>query len=135
LEVVTNVSETASVVRDETAEWQKLGERLRDAREYLGLSQGEVAQALDVPRPSVSAMEAGKRKVSSMELGRLARLYRRPYEYFLGEKSDEDVSLDETGKALYRATRELSEEDREQVLRFAEFLSRSGPAPRHRRNE
>ena len=125
------MSETTPVVRDAVAEWQKLGERLREAREYLGLSQEEVAQALKVPRPSVSAMEAGKRKVSSVELGQLSKLYRRPYEYFLGEqKPDKDGALDETGKALYRATRELSDEDREQVLRFAEFLSRSGPAPR-----
>jgi transcriptional regulator with XRE-family HTH domain len=128
------VSETTPVVRDEAAEWQRLGERLRESREYLGLSQEEVAQALNIPRPSVSAMEAGKRKVSSVELGQLAKLYRRPYEHFLGDqKSDEDGALDDTGKALYRATRELSDEDREQVLRFAEFLGRSGPAPRRNR--
>jgi hypothetical protein len=75
-------------------------------------------------------MESGKRKVSSVELSQLARLYRRPYEYLLGEQPSDEGDADDTSKALYRATRELSDEDREQVLRFAEFLKRAGPAPR-----
>ena len=44
--------------------WRALGERLREAREYVGLSQETVANALTIPRPSVSDMESGKRKVS-----------------------------------------------------------------------
>lgn len=116
-------------VRDDAAEWRRVGERLRESREYLGLSQEAVSDALGIPRPSVSAMEAGKRKVSSVELSELAKLYRRPYEYFLGKPSPEE-DTDDTSKALYRATRALSETDREQVLRFAEFLRRAGPAPR-----
>jgi transcriptional regulator with XRE-family HTH domain len=113
---------------DTDAERRKLGERLREAREYLGLSQEMAADNLDLPRPSISAMEAGKRKVSSLELKQLARLYKRPLTYFLGEESEES-NVDETTKALYRAARSLSDRDRQQVLRFAEFLRAAGPAP------
>ena len=45
-----------------------LGSRLRDAREYLGLSQEFVAEQLRIPRASISAIETGKRKVSTREL-------------------------------------------------------------------
>jgi len=108
-------------------DWSVVGERLRSSREYLGLSQAEVADALGVSRPAISAIEAGKRKVSSLELKRLARLYRRPYEFFLD--SAEPHSEEETIDAIFRAARALSETDREQVRRFAEFLRGSGPAP------
>ncbi len=117
-------------IRDSESEWRRLGERLRESREYLGLSQEAVAEALGIPRPSVSAIEAGKRKVSSVELTRLARLYRRPYEFLLGEQGTNDDAVDDTSKELYRAASELSDTDREQVLRFAQFLKRAGPAPR-----
>jgi transcriptional regulator with XRE-family HTH domain len=100
--------------------------RIREARESLGLTQEEVSTALGIPRTSVHAMEAGKRGVSALELRRLARLYRRRVEWLLGE---DDAPVAAAEGALYRATRELSAEDKEQVLRFAEFLA-AGAAPR-----
>jgi transcriptional regulator with XRE-family HTH domain len=107
--------------------WAQLGERLRRSREYLGLSQGEVAAYLNVSRPAITNIEAGKRKVSTFELARLARLYRQPYEFFLGEAPE--VTEDETTVALFRAARELGDRDKEQLLRFAQFLRNAGPAP------
>lgn len=102
-------------------EQQAVGQRLRSARETLGLTQEDVAGALGMPRTSVIAMEAGKRNVSALELRRLARLYRRSVAWILGEEPDPEVVGD--NGALYRATSELSPEDKEQVLRFAEFLA------------
>lgn len=113
-------------------EQEILSQRLRDAREYLGLSQEFVAEQLGVPRASMSAMETGKRKVSSLELKQLARLYKQTVEYFLGEEEmiPQGQPKDEALLALYRTTRDLSSEDRQQVLRFAQFLRASGPAPK-----
>ncbi len=51
---------------------QLLGSRLKEAREYLGLSQDEVARIVHIPRPAISLMEAGQRKVEAIELKRLA---------------------------------------------------------------
>ena len=118
---------TSNASADEHAE---IGARLRAAREYLGLSQELVAQHLNVPRPAVSAMERGQRKVSSIELKQLARLYGKPLEYFLGEVADPVLESDEISSALFRATRQLSETDRRQVLQFAEFLRNSPTAKR-----
>jgi transcriptional regulator with XRE-family HTH domain len=111
----------------EDAAWAELGERLRRSREYLGLSQNDVAEHLGLSRPAITNMEAGKRKVSTLELNRLAKLYRQPYDYFTGETAE--LADDETTGALFRATRDLSDRDREQVLRFAQFLRNSGRAP------
>ncbi|GAB7006514.1 hypothetical protein JCM18899A_39870 [Nocardioides sp. AN3] len=105
----------------DVSEQQAVGQRLRSARETLGLTQEDVAGALSIQRTSVIAMEAGKRNVSALELRRLARLYRRSVAWILGEEPAAELIGDDG--ALYRATAELSAEDREQVLRFAEFLA------------
>ncbi|WP_157931823.1 helix-turn-helix transcriptional regulator [Mycobacteroides abscessus] len=105
----------------EPNEQQAVGQRLRSARETLGLTQEDVSGALGIQRTSVIAMEAGKRNVSALELRRLARLYRRSVAWILGEEPSEQVT--DQDQALYRATTELSPEDKAQVLRFAEFLA------------
>lgn len=115
-------------------EQQAVGQRLRSARETLGLTQEDVAGALGIQRTSVIAIEAGKRNVTALEIRRLGRLYRRSVSWILGEEPDPEL-VDDNG-ALYRATAELSAEDKVQVLRFAEFLaaakSQVSPTPRIR---
>jgi transcriptional regulator with XRE-family HTH domain len=98
---------------------QALAERLRTEREYLGLSQDQVARALELPRAAVSAYETGRRKVSSVELARLAALYGTTPNRLLGS----DVPVDDRTTQLFRATNKLSDHDKDQVLRFVEFLS------------
>jgi transcriptional regulator with XRE-family HTH domain len=110
------------------AEQERLASRLREAREYLGLSQEFVAEHLRVPRATISAMETAKRKVTSIELKQFARLYRRDYSFFLGDEPAGDE--EPVGAALFRAAKGLSPADREQVLRFAQFLKQAGGGPR-----
>lgn len=116
-----------------TEGYVSMGARLRQAREFLGASQEAVAEALGVPRASVSAMESGRRKVSSLELRDLAHLYKRPLDWFYDPES-EPIAEDATVSALFRATKNLNQEDKEQVLRFAEFLKGAGQAPARRRS-
>ncbi len=113
-------------------EQEALGLRLKEAREYLGMSQEFVAEQLGVPRASISTMETSKRKVSSLELKQLARLYKQTIQYFLGEEEamPQGQPKDEALSALFRTTKDLSSEDKQQVLRFAQFLRASGPAPK-----
>ena len=113
-------------------EQRAVGQRLRGARETLALTQEDVAGALGIQRTSVIAIEAGKRNVSALELRRLARLYRRSVSWLLGEEPDPELVGD--NGALYRATADLSTEDKEQVLRFAQFLAAAQPlgAPKSR---
>lgn len=97
--------------------------RLREAREYLGLSQEEVATALKVSRPTVTNIEAGTRKVEAVELQQLAKLYGRTVNYFLsGEQEQSDVRVAFAARALHG----LSNNDLVEVARFADFLRASG---------
>jgi transcriptional regulator with XRE-family HTH domain len=116
---------------DEEREYQ--ARQLREARDYLGLSQDYVSQETGIPRPAISEIEAGRRKVESLELNRLAALYGRPIEYFfLTEKrprNDESQSSsamaeknDPVEIKLRNMTKKLTPEDRDEILRFAEYL-------------
>lgn len=122
---MTRDSTDDEATRESTApnEHQIVGARLREAREVIGLTQGDVAAALGIPRTSVIAMEAGRRNVTGLEVRRLARLYRRDVAWLLG---DDPVPAAAADAALYSATADLTREDREQVLRFAQFLAAGG---------
>lgn len=107
----------------------EVAKRLRSARETLGLTQEDVASALGIPRTSMIAMEAAKRNVTALEIRRLARLYRREVSWLLGEGPELVQEDDAENQALFRATSQLSEEDKEQVLRFAQFLAAAEAPP------
>jgi transcriptional regulator with XRE-family HTH domain len=109
----------------DTSDRQGLGARLREAREYLRLSQEEVARALEVPRSAISLMEAGQRKVDAIELKRLADIYQRPIAFFTGE-AGKVAPMPETVQHLARAAAKLTDRDREELLAFAQFLQARG---------
>lgn len=98
-----------------------LGERLREARRYLGLKQEEVAQYLKIQRSALSEIEAGNRRVEALELNRLAKLYRQPVSYFIGE-DDAEATLPVDVAHLARRAADLSRQDRDELGRFAEYL-------------
>jgi transcriptional regulator with XRE-family HTH domain len=91
----------------------------------MSLSQAQVAEVLGIPRAAVSAIESGRRRVSSLELKKLGELFGASVDRLLGN----DVKEDPTAAALFRTAKVLTPEDRQQVLRFAEFLRGAGPAP------
>lgn len=105
-------------------EWSVLGERLRKVREYLNFSQQWVSEQTGIPRTAVSEIERGARRVDSLEIKKLARLYRYPISYFLDEDLDAVVA-DHAVTGLARRLTALKQEDRDQVLRFAAFLEMS----------
>ena len=97
-----------------------LSERLKEARLYRGLSQEEVARHLGVPRSAVSLIESGARRVTAAEFSRLAKLYQTTMESLASH--DRETSEPESVRLLARAAADLSKTDRDEVLRFAQFL-------------
>jgi transcriptional regulator with XRE-family HTH domain len=102
-------------------ERRRLGDRLREARKYLGLKQEEVATYLKIPRTALSDIESGQRRVEVIELTRLAKLYRQPVAYFTGE-DEASASLPVDVAHLARKAANLSQQDRDELGRFAEYL-------------
>jgi transcriptional regulator with XRE-family HTH domain len=114
---------TQAAVRHDSDEDERrrLGDRLRDARKYLGLKQEEVAAYLKIPRTALTDIENGQRRVEAIELSRLAKLYRQPAAYFTGE-DDAASRLPIDVAHLARKAAELSQQDRDELSRFAEYL-------------
>jgi len=106
---------------DTEASRVEIAQRLRESREYVGLSQDEVASALGLSRPAVTNIENGSRKVEATELHMLARLYRRSVDYLLTGLQSSAVEPAQLA-FLARAVKGLSERDLDEVARFAEFL-------------
>ena len=100
---------------------RRLGDRLREARKYLGLKQEEVANYLKIPRTALTDIENGQRKVEAIELTRLAKLYRQSVGYFTGE-DEASASLPADVAHLARRVADLSTQAREELGRFADYL-------------
>ena len=104
---------------------KKLVARLKEAREYMGISQEKVATYLGVPRSAVSEIESGKRSVSALELQRLAKLYQKAVGWFT-----DDVIQGAAPEIEYlaRTASALSHNDRGELQKFAEFLKAKSEA-------
>ena len=98
----------------------QIGVRLRAAREASGLSQAELAKALDYESATaISLIEAGERKLKSEDLQKAADLLHRDVGYFLGQESRPmDI------KVALRADKELSDEDKQAMLHFIELAKK-----------
>lgn len=116
------MTERQEMVSDRDEQQMRLVERLREVREYLGLSQEFVANRTGIPRPAISAIENGKRRVEALELNALAALYKYPVTYFLDGAMEEPAAV----RAIAREAAVLTDRDREEVLHFAQFLKSYG---------
>lgn len=119
--------QTKSKPGDEGADRMKLATRLREAREYLGFSQDQVAQHLGISRSALSNIETGQRKVEVVELTRLAVLYKKPVSHFTGEPGPPGDALPADVEHLARKASKLTPKDREELTRFADFLRLRNP--------
>ena len=63
-------------------EYRLFLKRLKQARESAGLTQTEVARLMSRPQSFVSKAESGERRVDSIELRHLAKIYRKPLSFF-----------------------------------------------------
>lgn len=66
---------------------RRLSDSLRVARESRGLSQRAVAEEIGIPRTAITQIENGNRKVSTLELSKLALLYRHTIQDLLDEET------------------------------------------------
>jgi transcriptional regulator with XRE-family HTH domain len=103
--------------------------RLRAAREQAGLSQGQAARLLDMHRPTISEIEAGRRRVQAAELQLFAKLYKVSVSWLTSEAAD-DETVDPRVELAARELSKLKQDDLDRVLRL---LSSMREAPKARR--
>lgn len=97
-----------------------IASRLREARRRAGLSQAQAAKLLNLHRPSVSEMEAGRRRVKVEELVQLSELYEVSVGWLSGEQPDE---LNDQNGQLLLAARELGKLNPADLERLMSLLA------------
>lgn len=98
-----------------------LGNRIRTARRDAGMSQGQLATALNTTQSAISLYEAGQRSVGIDMLLNVARILNRPLHHFLGEDGDMLYVKDSDIAALI-AELERHPEDLPELLAYWNFL-------------
>ncbi len=104
---------------------EAIAQRLRMARDLAGLSQSQVAGILGLPRPSISEIEAGRRKVSAGELSRLSEIYDVSINWLTCVEDESDSNKARIELAARELTK-LKPEDLDRVLGLLETLRQSG---------
>lgn len=107
---------------------QGLATRLREARKLAGLSQGKVAEMLDLHRPTVSEIEKGTRKVSAEELGKFAQIYDVSLTWLVGDSPETLAANDPRLELAARELSKLKPGDFDRVIRLLSAMRQSGPS-------
>jgi transcriptional regulator with XRE-family HTH domain len=108
---------------------EQIASRLRTAREAAGLSQGQTAKLLDMHRPTISEIEAGRRKVSSEELVRFAELFGVSVEWIMTPSEGTDPSEDRIVLAA-RELGKMKDQDLDRLLSLLRMIRKRGGSDR-----
>lgn len=93
------------------------GEKLRAAREFLGLTQEQVASTLDMTRNMIVNIENNKRAIKSDELYKFSKLYGISMEEI--ESDDKEINMNVP--IFARSFASLSEKDQQEILNLIRF--------------
>lgn len=109
--------------------WQNLGSRVAEARKLAQLSQAELATAVALDRTAITRVEAGERKLDSLELAKVAHLLKRPIDWFLSTPLPAVVSRRESRGATDESKADALLEDLAGDLKLLLELGLLAPQP------
>lgn len=92
-------------------ELEVIGQRIRESRERLNLTQGELAELIGRTQDTVSSYELGNRAIRITELPALARALKIPIGYLFGYEEPEDEALE-----LASVLKTLAPEQKKKVI-------------------
>ena len=93
------------------------GEKLRAAREFLGLTQEQVASALDMPRNMIVNIENNNRTIKSDELYKFSKLYGISMEEIVSDEKEINLNV----PLFARGFETLSDKDQQEILNLIKF--------------
>lgn len=98
----------------------ELGQRIRQARDNIGMSQRDFSEAVGKDQTAISEYETGKRKVPAVELSIFANILQVPVSYFY----EGDIQPDDLEHILLREFRSLPNlEAKQHILQMVRALS------------
>lgn len=97
----------------------EIASRLQAARKQAGLTQGQVATLLGLKRPTVSEIEAGRRKVTAEELADFSRIFGVSVGWLTAQN---DLAINPSVELAARELSKLKKEDLDAVLNLLSTL-------------
>lgn len=96
----------------------KIGSRIKQFRVRQGLTQGQVAEYLELSRSQISHIEKGKRNIELEKLERLANLFGVELAAFFNE----DEASQATELAFAFRSDDLNQSDLDQIAKFKKIV-------------
>lgn len=127
LEILTLISKCVMLKMSEKLTWRRsmdktIGIRLKEARNNVGMYQENAARSMEMSRPTLSAIEAGKRAVTAEEIKDFAGLYHVTTNWLLfGADQEEENRMQRLG-AYYQLFMKLSGQEQKEVIQFMEQI-------------
>lgn len=108
---------TLATTLDKHTLHQRIGERIRGARERKGYKQDELGKLIRQSAVTISRWESAARTPGITDLIELARVLEMPITHFTEDDPREEPKL----VRLLRTAQALSEQDLEELSEYAEF--------------
>ena len=98
--------------------------RIKNQRSKLNITQTELAKAAKLTPAAISQFESGARKPSFDALSNLSKALKVTTDYLLGMKQPgyRNILADPKVSVMFRGIMDLSEQDKQTMLEFYEFL-------------
>lgn len=93
------------------------GEKLRAVREFLGLTQDQVASTLNLTRNIIVNIENDKRSIKADELYNFSKLYGITMEEIVSDEKEIDMNDQVFARSFYS----LSEKDKQEIINLIKF--------------
>jgi len=118
---------TIVITRRNRVNMEKLGKRLKTAREKAGLSQRQLANESGVSQGMISQIEAGHKEGGIRTLEKLAEALGMRFEdLYRGEAptGDADLLKDKLVYEIAQTVKPMTVREKKEVLRFSKFVGR-----------
>ncbi|NOR52764.1 MAG: DUF4065 domain-containing protein [Candidatus Aminicenantes bacterium] len=87
--------------------YKKLGQKIKNIREHLGLSQYKISELLGINRVAVSQIENGARKITAAEIAKLSTIFNIPSDILLDLEKDIEVVLESQKLTVQKEHKEI----------------------------
>lgn len=87
--------------------YKKLGTKIKNIREHLGLSQDEISKLLGINRVAISQIENGARKITAAEIAKLSTIFNIPSDILLDLEKDIEVVLESQKLTVQKEHKEI----------------------------
>lgn len=102
--------------------YEKIGQRIRELREKTGMSQDALAKNMKIPRPAISQIESGARKIATDELLKLSQIFHVSLDDLLNPGKEPEVCLPEGKEEKTSKRRMRISVPQKNVQKFKEVL-------------